>query len=118
MRPRAEKDSSALADASAMDGGGRSDSVTTPGHDEKGHVAGLGVPGAWAYTDLYWENKMAIAKAVEQGGIVRVYDERGNLQFSKAGTLHGHTGTTVTIRQGHTVRTYDDKGNQRFPKAV
>ena len=64
------------------------------------------------------EDRMAIAKAVEQGGIVRVYDERGNLKFSKAGTLQGHTGTTVSVRQGHTVRTYDDNGNQRFPKAV
>lgn len=63
------------------------------------------------------ENLM-IGSAQQKGSTVYVYNERGNLLFTKNGELQGFTATTVTIRSGHTLYTYNDRGNLNFSKSV
>ena len=54
-----------------------------------------------------------IAMAKEQGGLVRVYDERNMQIFARPGELHGYTSTTVTVKDRcNFLVTYDIKGNR------
>ncbi len=61
---------------------------------------------------------MAIGNAVQRGGLVYVYDEKGRqLSALSAGSgpndgLKGYTGATVSIRRGSLIYTYDEKGRQ------
>ena len=61
---------------------------------------------------------MAIGNAVQRGGFVYVYDEKGRqLSALAAGNgqqdgLKGYTGATVSIRRGGFVYTYDERGHQ------
>lgn len=55
---------------------------------------------------------MAISLARQQGSIVIVYNERNCQIFTKAGTLYGYTGGSVTVKVGNILITYNDKGNQ------
>ena len=60
---------------------------------------------------------MPIANAVQQGLIIRVYNENGQQLFAlDPGSgpddgLQGYTRYTVIIRRGNTIYTYNDKGN-------
>ena len=61
---------------------------------------------------------MAIGSAVQRGGYVYVYDEKGRqLAMVPAGSgaddgLKGYTGATVSVRRGAYVYTYDERGQQ------
>lgn len=59
-----------------------------------------------------------IGSAKQNGSTVYVYDEKGNLLFTKSGTLVGFTSTTVTTKISHssTLYTYDEKGNLSYTK--
>ena len=53
-----------------------------------------------------------ISVAVQKGSSVYVYNEKNHLLFTKAGTLMGYTGSTVSIKpsSGSSVYTYNEKG--------
>lgn len=53
---------------------------------------------------------MAITVAVQQGNTVVVKGDRNRLLFTKAGTLVGFTGSTVSVKRGNMVYTFDEKG--------
>lgn len=61
---------------------------------------------------------MSIGSAVEKGGFVYVYDERGRQIFTKTrgsqseDGLKGYTSKTVSIRHGGLIITYDERGRQ------
>ena len=61
---------------------------------------------------------MAIGNAVQKGGFVHVYDEKGRQTGSvPAGSgprdgLHGYTGSTVSVRRGSMIYVYDERGRQ------
>ena len=61
---------------------------------------------------------MAIGSAVQRGGLVYVYDEKGRqLSALSAGSgpdnrLKGYTGATVSIRRGGLIYAYNEKGRQ------
>lgn len=61
---------------------------------------------------------MAIATAVQRGGFVYVYDEKGRqLATIAAGAgpedgLKGYTGSTVSIRRGGFIHVFDERGRQ------
>lgn len=61
---------------------------------------------------------MAIATAVERGGFVYIYDEKGGQIRSfpsghqSGDGLKGYTASTVSIRKGDFIYTYNEKGNQ------
>jgi hypothetical protein len=61
---------------------------------------------------------MPIGSAVQRGGYVYVYDEKGSqLAAIPAGSgpkdgLQGYTGTSVSVRRGNYVYVYDEKGSQ------
>ena len=65
---------------------------------------------------------MAIGSAIERGSVILVYDQRGQMLFSKAngsGThdgLLGFTGSTVTVRSGSTATTYGPVGQIIYSK--
>jgi hypothetical protein len=67
---------------------------------------------------------MAIGSAVERGSQVFVYDERGQMLFSKpkgAGPndgLLGFTGSSVTIRAGSVTYVYGERGQMLYTKPV
>lgn len=61
---------------------------------------------------------MAIGSAVQQGGLIHIYDEKGHFLFSKSGELHGYTGTTVSVKQAKLIHTYDEKGHFKFSKST
>ena len=62
---------------------------------------------------------MPIGNAVQRGGTVYVYDEKGRqITTLPAGTgprdgLKGYTGSTVNIQRNSTIYSYDEKGRQR-----
>lgn len=62
--------------------------------------------------------KMAIASAQQRGSNVLVYGERGQILFTRAGTLQGYTSSTVTIINAlrTLVITYNDKGTILFTR--
>lgn len=59
-----------------------------------------------------------IATAVQRGGFVYAYDEKGSQMFSvSAGSgekdgLVGYTSSTLSVRRGGFVYVYNDKGSQ------
>lgn len=57
---------------------------------------------------------MAIGSAVQRGGYVYIYDEKGRqLGMVPAGEgLQGYTGSSVSVRRGAYVYTYDERGRQ------
>lgn len=55
---------------------------------------------------------MAIGTAIQNGGFVRVYDEKGRPIYSKPGELYGFTSTTVSIKVGSFIHIYDAKDTQ------
>ena len=57
---------------------------------------------------------MAIANAVQRGGLIIMYDEKGRqLGATAAGDgLYGFTATSVSVRKGGLIVTYDEKGRQ------
>lgn len=61
---------------------------------------------------------MAIGNAVQRGGFVYVYDEKGRqISALSAGSkpddgLKGYTGATVSIRRGGFTYTFDERGRQ------
>jgi hypothetical protein len=65
---------------------------------------------------------MAIATAIERGSQVFVYDERGQMLFSKPkgsgphDGLLGFTGSTVTVRSGSVVFIYGLHGEIVYSK--
>ena len=67
---------------------------------------------------------MAIGSAIESGSVILVYDERGQMLFSKPkgsaprDGLLGFTGSTVTVRSGSTTFTYGDYGQLIYTKGV
>jgi hypothetical protein len=63
------------------------------------------------------EQDMAIATAIETAGVVNVYDETGGHIFSKTGSLHGFTNSSVSILQKAIIHVYDDKGEHRFSRS-
>jgi len=64
------------------------------------------------------EASMAIGNAVQRGGFVYVYDEKGRqISALSAGSkpddgLKGYTGATVSIRRGGFTYTFDERGRQ------
>ena len=63
---------------------------------------------------------MSIGNAVQKGGFVYVYDEKGR-QIASIGVggfgakddgLEGYTGSTVNIQRGGFIYTYNEKGRQ------
>jgi hypothetical protein len=67
---------------------------------------------------------MAIGSAIERGSQVFVYDERGQMLFSKpkgAGQydgLLGFSGSAVTIRAGSVSYVYGERGQVLYTKPV
>ena len=65
---------------------------------------------------------MAIGSAIERGSQVFVYDERGQMLFSKPrgsesnDGLVGFTGSAVTIRAGSVAYTYGEHGQVLYTK--
>jgi hypothetical protein len=65
-----------------------------------------------------------IGSAIERGSQVFVYDERGQMLFSKArgsgpkDGLLGFTGSTVTVRSGSIIYTYGKDGMVLYAKAA
>jgi hypothetical protein len=55
---------------------------------------------------------MAIGSAVQKGSLVYVYDEKGRQIGSHSGSLHGYTGSTVSVKRGSLIYTYNEKGQQ------
>lgn len=61
---------------------------------------------------------MAVGNAIQRGGFVYVYDEKGRqLSALAAGSgpadgLKGYTGATVNIQRGSFIYTYDERGRQ------
>lgn len=53
---------------------------------------------------------MAIGTAIQSGNVVLVRDERGGLLCQLSGTLHGYTGSTVTVKNGNVLLVYNEKG--------
>lgn len=53
---------------------------------------------------------MAISTAVQRGGWVYVYDEKGISRISLNGQLHGFTSSTVSIKRGNWIYVYDEHG--------
>jgi hypothetical protein len=68
--------------------------------------------GSWA------DEGRKIATAVQRGGFVYAYDEKGSQMFSvSAGGgekdgLVGYTSSTLSIRRGSFIYVYNDKGSQ------
>ncbi len=67
---------------------------------------------------------MAIGSAVERGGTVRVYDEKGRLLYVKsAGTkpddgLKGFTPSTVIIKRGDHLYLFDERGRLLYTRGA
>jgi hypothetical protein len=67
---------------------------------------------------------VAIGSAVQRGGWVYVYDEKGRkLTSIDAGSkkddgLKGYTSATVSVRRGDWIYTYDEKGRRLNSTAV
>jgi len=55
---------------------------------------------------------MAIMVAIPFGSRVDVYNEKNKCIWHRDGTLHGYTGSTVSIRYGNKISTYDEKGSE------
>ena len=61
---------------------------------------------------------MAISNAVQRGGLVYIYDEKGRQGAAvSAGHrtgegLKGYTHTTVNVQRGSLIYTFDEKGRQ------
>jgi hypothetical protein len=61
---------------------------------------------------------MSIGNAVEKGGFVYVYDEKGRRIATlpsgnrPADGLKGYTSTTVNVKRGGFIYTYNEKGQQ------
>lgn len=53
-----------------------------------------------------------IGTAVQRGTTVFVYNEKNQQIFTKTGTLHGFTGSSVSIKTGSTIFVYNEKGLQ------
>jgi hypothetical protein len=53
-----------------------------------------------------------IQTAVQKGNFVYVYNEKGIQIFSKSGTLHGFTASSVSVKIGNFIYVYNEKGNQ------
>ncbi len=67
---------------------------------------------------------MAIGSAIESGSVILVYDQRGQMLFTKPkgsgpnDGLLGFTGSTVTVRSGSTTFTYGEYGQLIYTKAA
>jgi hypothetical protein len=67
---------------------------------------------------LHASDERKIATAVQRGGFVYAYDEKGSQMFSvSAGSgekdgLVGYTSSTLSVRRGGFVYVYNDKGSQ------
>ena len=67
---------------------------------------------------------MAIGSAIERGSVILVFDQGGQMLFSKANGsgphdgLLGFTGSTVTIRTGLSITTYGEYGQILYTKPV
>jgi hypothetical protein len=67
---------------------------------------------------------MAIGSAIERGSVIAVYDERGQMLFTKANGsgphdgLLGFTGSTVTVRSGSVIITYGENGQIIYTKGA
>lgn len=85
-------------------------------------TAGRGAPGSGQVTKgntLKRYNMISLAK--KDGASIYVYDENGNIMFTRSGfnlELVGFTGTTVSIRDGGSIYVFDEKGNIKFTKPV
>jgi hypothetical protein len=55
---------------------------------------------------------MEIGNAVERNGTVFVYDTKNSLMWSRNGSLHGFTASTVNVKRGNTIHMFDVKGTQ------
>lgn len=55
-----------------------------------------------------------IGMAEQNGSVVYVYDTNGMLLWSKSGTLHGYTSTTVTIKQESIMYVFGEQGEVKF----
>jgi len=55
---------------------------------------------------------MAITAAIQRGGSVYVYNEKGNAYWQIPGKLIGFTGTTITVQRAgeYSYRVMDEKG--------
>ena len=66
---------------------------------------------------------MAIGSAIERGGSIVAFDEKGMTLFQKArgsgprDVLLGFTQSTVTVRFGSNIFTYDEHGQTIYSKA-
>ena len=67
---------------------------------------------------------MPIGNAIQKGGFVYVYDEKGHqIAALSAGShpgdgLTGYTSSTVNIKKGAFIYTYDERGRQTSTKAA
>lgn len=52
-----------------------------------------------------------IATAVQQGSIIRVYNEKNSCIFTRSGILVGYTSNTVSVKEGSIIRVYNDKNS-------
>lgn len=59
-----------------------------------------------------------IGSALQKDSIVYVYDENGNILYTKLGELAGYTGSTVSIKNDRILYTYDERGSIKYTKSV
>lgn len=59
-----------------------------------------------------------IGSAKQNGSTVYVYNEKGQVLFTRSGKLLGYTSTTVTIQatSGSSQYTYDEKGRVLYTR--
>ena len=59
-----------------------------------------------------------IGNALQKGSTVYVYNEKGQMLYTKSGELAGYTGSSVSIKNGRTLYTYNEKGQMQYTKSV
>jgi hypothetical protein len=67
---------------------------------------------------------MTIGSAIERGSVILVFDQGGQMLFSKANGsgphdgLVGYTATTVTVRTGLSITTYGEYGQILYTRGA
>ena len=67
---------------------------------------------------------MAIGSAIERGSVILVFDQGGQMLFSKANGpgphdgLLGFTSSTVTVRNGLSITTYAEDGQILYTRGA
>ncbi len=64
------------------------------------------------------QERETISSAAQNGNFVNVYGLKGNILFSRAGTLRGYTSSTVSIEVNGFITTYNGRGSIMHTRAA